>query len=213
MARKAKAKKRETRKSSKTPTDFSGFVEHPRYGRGPRYTGLDPHEDWGRPGHLVYFGWHSSPETRIPNTAIVADISKQAISTMGVTHYFDEVRTCGSCRKPFLFFAEEQRHWYEELGFSLEACCNRCVYCRREQQHIARDRARYEELCHVEEPSPAELVEQAECCLTLMEEELFSPHKAQFVRSVLNRLSESRGRPLRRRLERFEASLEPEPES
>ena len=40
-----------------------------------------------------------------------------------MTHYFDAKRVCRKCERPFLFFAEEQKYWYEDLRFPLEADC------------------------------------------------------------------------------------------
>jgi hypothetical protein len=53
---------------------YSSFVEHPRYGRGPRFTTLVPKGD-------VYFGWHT--EGRIPKTAVKADIENETESGFG----------------------------------------------------------------------------------------------------------------------------------
>jgi hypothetical protein len=53
------------------------------------------------------------------STAVAADVSRQIFTTMPVTHYFDVKRVCRGCQRPFLFFADEQKHWYEELGFSI----------------------------------------------------------------------------------------------
>jgi hypothetical protein len=170
--------------------EYEAFVAHPRYGRGPRVTGLNPtrpeHTKPGMP--LVKLHWHSGPDCRIPNTAIVADVSKQNFTTMPVTHYFDAKRTCQGCSRPFLFFAEEQRHWYEELGFPLDANCVRCVPCRKQEQGIAQKRQRYEELFHVPNPTDEELLEMAECCLSLIEASVFSPRQHERVRMLLHRV-------------------------
>jgi Probable zinc-ribbon domain len=170
--------------------EYEAFVAHPRYGDRPRVTGLNPTtKDHNKPGEpIVLIHWHSPPECRIPNTAIVADIAKQNFTTFPVSHYFDVKRTCRDCKRPFLFFAEEQRHWYEELGFPLDADCARCVPCRKREQGIARTRQRYEELFHVAKPSDEELLEMAECCLSLIEASLFSPRQHERVRMLLNRV-------------------------
>jgi hypothetical protein len=170
--------------------DYAEYVEHPRYGQGPRLTGLNPatryHTKAGEP--IIKLHWHSGPDRRIPNTAIEADISKQIFTTFPVTHYFDSKRTCYDCRRPFIFFAEEQRHWYEELGFSIEADCIRCVPCRKVEQGIAHQRQRYEELFHVAHPTDEELLEMAECCVSLIEAALFSQRQHERVRSLLHRV-------------------------
>lgn len=93
--------------------EFREFVTHPRYGQGPRFTGLNPENDnaTGR----VFLHWHSPQGVRIPNTAIPADVSRQVPATIPVTHYFDAKRRCADCGRAFLFFAAEQKYWYEEL--------------------------------------------------------------------------------------------------
>lgn len=174
--------------------EYKAFVAHPRYGQGPRRTALNPTgREPVRPGmSMVKLHWHSGPDCRIPDTAIVADPSKQCFTTMPVSHYFDVKRTCHDCAAPFLFFAEEQRHWYEDLGFPLDADCVRCVPCRKRTQGVARQRQRYEELFHVADPTDDELLEQADCCLGLIEASVFSPRQHERVRSLLRRVTDTR---------------------
>ncbi|QDT02186.1 hypothetical protein K227x_05570 [Rubripirellula lacrimiformis] len=107
---------------------YADFVQHPRYGKLPRVTGLHPKEDFllGR----VYLGWLARPDERVPDTAIVANTARQPNATFPVTHYFDLKRRCRDCDRPFLFFAEEQRYWYETLQFYLGVDCVRCIDCR-----------------------------------------------------------------------------------
>ncbi|HYN43332.1 MAG TPA: zinc-ribbon domain-containing protein [Thermoanaerobaculia bacterium] len=45
--------------------------------------------------------------------------------------YVDADRTCRDCGAPFVFSAREQKHWYETLGFRLDANAVRCLPCRR----------------------------------------------------------------------------------
>ena len=164
--------------------EYVQFVEHPRYGRRPRLTGLNPHEELGR----TFFHWHSRADVRVPNTAIPADLSRQSPATVQVTHYFDAKRQCRECGKPFLFFAEEQRHWYEELGFPLESDCVRCVQCRKRQQGLARTRERYEELFHLPARTSDQQLEFAECCLSLVEAGVFHRRQLEHVRALLKTL-------------------------
>ena len=160
---------------------YAEFVVHPRYGQRPRITGLNPIEDLGR----TFFHWHSAQGVRVPNTAIAADLSRQSPATVQVTHYFDAKRQCQDCGKPFLFFADEQRHWYEELGFPLESDCVRCVQCRKRQQGLARTRERYEELFHLPARTSDQQLEFAECCLSLVEAGTFHQRQLAHVRSIL----------------------------
>ncbi len=102
------------------------------------------------------FSAYTSGTKRIPGTAIVADPSKQTRATVPVTHYFDLERSCRDCKRHFIFFAEEQKYWYEELGFGLESDCVRCTECRKKQQGIAWLKERYESLFHIEPKSAEE---------------------------------------------------------
>jgi hypothetical protein len=192
--------------------DYSDYVEHPRFGRGPRITGLDPdaldtnvHLHWNattvaeiasRYEALMGQKWphgdlaaYTRDIKRIPNTAINADLSRQKITAVGVTHYFDLDRACRGCGRRFIFFAEEQKHWYEELGFTLNSDCVRCVPCRKQEQGIARKRQRYEELFQEPNRTGDQTLEMAECCVELMEASIFGTRQAQRARTLLNKFS------------------------
>jgi Probable zinc-ribbon domain len=167
--------------------EFREFVTHPRYGQGPRITGLNPESDLatGR----VFLHWHSAKGVRIPNTAIPADVSRQRPATIPVTHYFDAKRQCADCGSPFIFFAAEQKYWYEELGFPLESDCLRCVVCRKKQQGLELNRLRYEELFHVQDRTPEQELEMAEYALSLVEAGVFGKRQIERVRSSLKKIS------------------------
>lgn len=165
--------------------EFRDFVAHPRYGQGPRITGLNPESDYA--SGRAFLHWHSPAGVRIPNTAIAADLSRQALATIPVTHYFDSKRQCADCRRPFIFFAAEQKFWYEELGFSLESDCVRCVPCRKKQQGLELQRQRYEELFHTPERSPEQILEMAECSLALIEADVFGKRQLERVRGILKK--------------------------
>ena len=188
---------------------YADFVEHPRYGRRPHRTGLNPHPrdrnvrlHWNTTTHgevvaeyeaIIGQKWphgdlssYTPRIKRIPNTAIEADLTRQTAATVPVTHYFDLERTCRDCGRPFIFFAEEQKHWYEELGFGLESDCVRCVECRKHQQGIARQRERYEMLFHVDNRTVDQIIEMADCCLSLIEQGKFTARQCERVRMLLN---------------------------
>jgi hypothetical protein len=169
--------------------EYADYVEHPRYGHKPRFTGLNPR---AVAESKVFIHWHSPKECRIANTAVAADLSRQTPGFIPVSHYFDVRRKCVDCDQMFIFFAEEQKHWYEELGFGLDSDCVRCVNCRKRQQGIAIARERYEELFHIHERSVEENLEMAACCLTLIESNTFSRARAQQVRSLFNRIRRQR---------------------
>lgn len=174
-------KKNKTSKARRLE-EFDAYVEHPRYGRHPHFTGENPQTDYGG---AVFLHWHSPEETRIADTAIAADPSKQPDATVPVTHYYDVRRVCRDCHRPFIFFAREQKHWYEALGFGLDSDCVRCVPCRKKQQGLAQQRERYEALFHVKNKTPEQALEMAECGVSLMEEGAFGLKQIPQLRNLL----------------------------
>lgn len=124
---------------------------------------------------------------RIPNTAIIADPSKQPRNTYTrVTHYFDLDKVCIDCKRPFLFFAEEQRYWFEELGISLDAQGSRCINCRKQVRDNALLLKNYDHLLHVEPRTRAQNLALAEILLTLIEAGTFPAIKTAQVGAQLN---------------------------
>lgn len=209
---------------------YIGFVEHPRYGRGPRLTGLNPdplddevvlhwnattHEEvvarfeaaTGKEWPYCDFGESREEIRRIPETAIPADPSRQALPTVPVTHYFDLERRCRDCKRQFIFFAEEQQYWYEQLGFGLESDCVRCTDCRRQHQAIQRQRKTYESLVHVEDRDEQQILTMAEACLALIEEQVFTDRQKERVRMLLNRIPEDSAIRLRPQYSEMERRL------
>jgi hypothetical protein len=189
---------------------YDSFVEHPRYGRGPRYTNSNPSPydpevqlHWNATnigeiekrttrmlGHKFGFitRWrHASHEElhRISWTAIEADPSRQNAPTVPVTHYFDLERKCRKCNRPFIFFALEQKHWYEELGFPLDADCVHCPECRKKEQSLARKRRQYERLIKLQKRDGKDNFKLAECAVSLIEEGVFGPNVAQRAKAAL----------------------------
>ncbi len=162
---------------------YKEFVKHPRYSRGPRDTGRNPKTDH-RSGH-IFINWHSPKECRIPNTAIPADLTRQTPATIPVTHYFDVKRQCCDCGRQFIFFAEEQKYWYEELAFGLDSDCIRCVFCRKQHQELKHKRKRYEELFHISNRTVDQILEMADCCMTLVEASVFHRRQIQHIKMLL----------------------------
>jgi hypothetical protein len=144
--------------------DYSDYVPHPRFGHGPRFTGFDPVPRTER----VLLSWWcvlpTDPEAdefddsvAVLGTAISADQSAQRPMTFQFTHYYDIDRKCDDCGRRFIFFAEEQKHWYETLRFYGGVNCLRCVECRKKRQHLARAKSIYEALVHANELSSVDL--------------------------------------------------------
>lgn len=166
-------------------TEYAHFVEHPRYGKAPRLTGFDVTDS---PDGKVYCHWHSPPGVRVANTAIAADISRQAPATLHVTHYFDSIRACRTCERPFLFFAEEQKHWYEDLAFPLEADCLECPSCRKTEQRLRALHRKYDALFAKAIRTEDETLELAECALLLIDAAIFSRKTLPRLRGLLKPL-------------------------
>jgi hypothetical protein len=124
----------------------------------------------------------------VRGTAIAADVSRQSWKPVAVTHYYDIDKICRDCHRRFIFFAEEQKHWYEELGFQIDADAVRCPPCRKRDQLIAAIREKYERLFHVANRTRDESLEMVDCCLTLMEEAIFHPRQSERVRMLLKQV-------------------------
>jgi len=196
------------KKPGRGTDQFENYVEHPRFGRKPILTGINPTP--GQPG--IYFHWRTNDAARVPNTAVPANWNEQRATYSHISFYFDERRVCRDCDRPFLFFAAEQKHWYEVLKFPLDANCVRCPECRREIQQLRVCRERYEELVKAPNRSLEEQVDLIDCLLTLIDAELFSRKQLPHVRQLLNQLSDrdeaqSRVRKFRKMLSILEERL------
>ncbi len=157
--------------------DFTSFVIHPRYGQGPQKTGLNPKE---------YI--NGDKLNQIENTAVIADLSRQLPGAIPVLFYCDLKRICRDCKKPFIFFAEEQKYWYEELCFEVYFECVKCVDCRKQDRNSNSNAKRFEELSHISPKTIGQILEMAECCLSLIEASRFHMRQTQHVRRLLNQI-------------------------
>jgi hypothetical protein len=112
----------------------TNLVKHPRFGTTIRPSGADVDAQAVRKSF-----WRYSSEKKIfPETAIPANTQKQNYSMFPCVWYVDVLRTCRDCGRPFIFYAVEQRRWYEVLGFKLNANCVRCPECRKTDQTLRR---------------------------------------------------------------------------
>jgi hypothetical protein len=200
------------------------YVDHPKYGSQPRYTGLDPDPNsdsvylhWNtniltvdQRRHIEeIFGsihkWMSTESKAIKGTAIKANVGHQVPATVQVTHYYDIEKICRDCSLLFIFFAEEQKYWFEDLRFPLEADCVRCSSCRKKVREIQSVRLRYEQISTLDSKSLEELAEEAGCRLILVEEGVFHPRQLEKVRSFLNKYeNHPTAEELRRRLSKLD---------
>src|SRR5262245_48503174 len=97
-----------SKKKRRVPTDL---VRHPRYGTTIRRSEFEVDA-----GTVLKSSWRYARATIFPETAIPADLRKQTPATIPCAWYVDLLETCVDCRRPFIFYAVEQRHWYEVLG-------------------------------------------------------------------------------------------------
>ena len=205
-------------------TDETKYVEHPRFGTSPNFTGLNPdHMDpevelhWNSTSieeiqarhkaltgqelpflsSMVGFSKRFPDKKRIPNTAIVADPSRYAGDPLYLdcTHYFDLQERCQGCRSLFLFYAEEQKYWYEVLKLPLEAYAKHCVPCRKKKQRDGFAAKRYKALSHVKPRSIEEDLEMAKCALELVDRRLGASKLLNRVKILLNRVRNKTTKP------------------
>ena len=108
-------------------------VTHPRYGSRIRPSGYNVDAATVRESF-----WGYKCETIFPESAIPANLQRQSDATFPRGWYVDVLKKCRDCRRQFIFYAEEQRHWYETLGFTIDADCVRCPICRKADQTLRR---------------------------------------------------------------------------
>lgn len=126
--------------SNKGRHKLRDLVPHPRFGSTVRPSGHEVSPEAIRDSY-----WGYSGQTVFPESAIPANISKQNYSVLPRTYYVDILKECRDCNRRFLFFAEEQKYWYEELGFCIDADCVRCPECRKADQTSRQRFQRYSE--------------------------------------------------------------------
>ena len=200
---------------------YDTYVEHPRFGRSPLHTGLNPDpysvavQLHGNATNIreiqkkyecltgERLGYLKEVEAiaptklpRIAGTALVAEPSRQNSPTVPVTHYYDVERVCRNCTRPFIFFAEEQKHWYEVLRFRLDVDCVLCPPCRKREQVLAKNRADYERLLKAKDRDWKSNMQLAKCALTLVGSGIFNRRVIERVRASLKNVPiEERDRP------------------
>lgn len=77
--------------------------------------------------------------------------------------YFDQQKTCQVCGKKFIFSAQEQHFWYEELKFLVVSHPTACPTCRRENREKKKSNmALQEALENLDAQDPESLLAVAE---------------------------------------------------
>lgn len=179
---------------------YADYVEHPRYGRGPRFTPVTRRAIWEtiRNAHRnleplsenqLFQGGY------VDGTYVFADWRRQTPSTFHSVAYADVDCRCEDCGRRFLWFAEEQKYWFEELKFELWTSCVRCVECRQTIQREKELAVRYAR--NAAGPgragTPDDLLAGAAAGVRLIEWGAFGPKVHQRIRAALNRLSANPG--------------------
>ena len=96
----------------------------------------DPRE---MPGHFFY------GSLRIHYaSAVRADPSRQNCSVCPRYWYIDASFRCARCEAEFDFSASEQKTWYEEYGFWVDAFPKHCLPCRKELRQLKDLRQEYD---------------------------------------------------------------------
>lgn len=125
--------------SKKRKTMHKAYVKHPRYGDKPISTGANfPVSE------IVRAHWQYNEESIFPDTAILADTSVQNYSMYPIEIYVDIEKQCRDCGRWFIFFAQEQKYWFEVLRFYVDADCVKCIECRKKEQNIKNMMREYE---------------------------------------------------------------------
>lgn len=77
-------------------------------------------------------------------SAVKADTSRQNFTVCPRHWYLDATFACTRCKQEFLFSAEEQRYWYEELRFYVDSHPRQCQECRSELRKLKALRQEYD---------------------------------------------------------------------
>jgi hypothetical protein len=116
--------------------------------------------------------------------AILADPAKQLYCDWPpYLAYFDTTHECADCHDDFVFSKEEQRFWYEELGFWVQSRPKQCSNCRRKRRMHSRANAQLQNARGTRQQRSRRLSEVAQLYL-----EVGSRRKAvEFLRRATNR--------------------------
>lgn len=164
---------------------YDDFAEHQWYGKRPLFTDLKPKMTTADQFALPT---RCGGNKRVEGTAVAADMSKQSKRSYSVKYYMDEIHQCVDCRRQFIFFAREQKYWFEELQMPIEVIGRRCFECRSADKNSKKQMKRYAALKHLDDPSLEEVKFMATFCLSQLEAEVFHQKQIQTLRAYLNKL-------------------------
>ena len=100
---------------------------------------------------------------------LAADVSRQNFALYPRVFYVDMLVRCRECQRPFLFFAKEQQHWYEGLGFYVDADCVHCPVCRKKFHRQQALLKRYGRLVALQQPTRKELMQLVDDTIALLQ--------------------------------------------
>lgn len=119
--------------SSKRRALPSNLVPHSRFGKTIRRSDYDVDDAAIRSECPK-----DDDEVIFPESAIPADLRRQNYMTVPRRWYVDVLKTCRNCRRRFIFYAAEQKYWYENLRIPIYAACAKCPECRKTNQTLRR---------------------------------------------------------------------------
>ena len=159
-------------------------VPHPRYGDAPKPSGFNATEKMIRDSHWGYKDARIFTESAIP-----ANPDLQNFATFPRGYYVDILKLCISCKRNFLFFALEQKHWFEELGFYVDADCVRCTECRADEHEVKRRFQRYSTTIGIQDHTNESLETLLSDAVFLWERNLIqNEHTIRRLRNLGNRM-------------------------
>lgn len=120
---------------------MKNYVPHPRYGSQPIISDHVYSKNEIDRAHWRYAGLSYFAETAIP-----AETEKQNYADYSRKLYVDIEETCKSCQREFIFFALEQKYWFEELKFWVDSHCIKCINCRKRDFEIKQMQIKYSNL-------------------------------------------------------------------
>jgi tetratricopeptide (TPR) repeat protein len=134
MNRKVPAPRERRRVAGKKRRALERTQSHPLFGEIPLVEVVCK-DAGGR--EIRYQDFDREYQPALPPGAVRGDLHRQHFCSMcHVPRYFyiDQKRICVECHRPFVFSAEEQKHWYEDLQFHFDSVAIRCLDCRRKQR-------------------------------------------------------------------------------
>ncbi|MDB6140316.1 MAG: hypothetical protein JWO94_3388 [Verrucomicrobiaceae bacterium] len=141
----------------------ANLVPHPRFGAKIRKSGFKVDETEIRRSCCA-----KESETIFPNTVRTADTTKQHNGYNPPRFYYvDILKKCETCRRPFIFHAQEQQYWYEALGFYYASECPNCPECRHADRQLRHSSQRYAITIGRPDLSDGELLTLIEDAVTL----------------------------------------------